>query len=120
MTAVPTVPEEKEETVNKGGRPKGSSTKISKMQRIANRLEEMARLEALPLIQQSLEGKVVEKERLTTAKWTVTASKDFHNTVLAEKKARAEKDEDGNPTVQVDEDDENAPAVFSLKIVESK
>ena len=38
MTAV------QQEQVNKGGRPKGSTTKISKMQRIANRLEEMARI----------------------------------------------------------------------------
>ena len=117
MTAVT---EEKEETVNKGGRPKGSSTKISKMQRIANRLEEMARIDALPLIQKSLDGEPVDKDRLTTAKWTVSASKDFHNTVLAEKKARAEKDAEGQSVVEIDEDDENAPAVFSLKIVENK
>ena len=114
------IPEEKEETVNKGGRPKGSSTKISKMQRIANRLEEMARIDALPLIQKSLDGEAVDKDRLTTAKWTVSVSKDFHNTVLAEKKARAEKDAEGQPVVEIDEDDENAPAVFSLKIVENK
>lgn len=114
MTALP------EEQVNKGGRPKGSTTKISKMQRIANRLEEMARIDALPLIQKSLSGEVVDKDSLTTAKWTVTASKDFHNTVLAEKKARAEKDAEGQPVVEIDEDDENAPAVFSLKIVESR
>lgn len=114
MTAV------QEEVQNKGGRPKGSTTKISKMQRIANRLEEMARVDALPLIQKSLDGEVVDKDRLTTAKWTVSSSKDFHNTVLAEKKARAEKDADGQPVVEVDEDDENAPAVFSLKIVESR
>lgn len=113
MTAAP------EEQVNKGGRPKGSSTKISKMQRIANRLEEMARIDALPLIQKSLDGDAVDKDRLTTAKWTVSVSKDFHNTVLAEKKARAEKDAEGQPVVEIDEDDENAPAVFSLKIVEN-
>lgn len=115
MTAV-----QQEEQVNKGGRPKGSTTKISKMQRIANRLEEMARVDALPLIQASLDGEPVDKDRLTTAKWTVSSAKDFHNTVLAEKKARAEKDAAGNPVVEVEEDDENAPAVFSLKIVESR
>lgn len=118
MTAVP---EEKEEVVNKGGRPKGSSTKISKMQRIANRLEEMARIDALPLIQKSLDGvEPVDKDRLATAKWTISSAKDFNNAVLSEKKARAEKDAEGQPVVEIDEDDENAPAVFSLKIVESR
>lgn len=119
MTSLPE--EKEEEQINKGGRPKGSSTKISKMQRIANRLEEMARVDALPLIQKSLDGKEpVDKDRLATAKWTISSSKDFHNAVLAEKKARAEKDAEGQSVVEIDEDDENAPAVFSLKIVESR
>lgn len=110
-----------QEQQNKGGRPVGSTTKISKMQRIANRLETMARIDAIPIIQKSLDGKVIDKDQLATAKWTVTASKDFHNTVLAEKKARAAKDEDGNPVtpaLEEEEDDENAPAKFTLKIVE--
>lgn len=119
MVAVP------EEQQNKGGRPVGSTTKISKLQRTANRLEQMARMDALPLIQKSLDGKAVEKDQLATAKWTITAAKDFHNAVLSEKRAKALKDEDGNPVVpEVDEDsgheNEDGPARFTLKIVEDK
>lgn len=116
MVAIP------EEQQNKGGRPVGSTSKISKLQRTANKLEQMARLDALPLIQKSLDGKSVEKDQLATAKWTVTAAKDFHNAVLSEKRAKAVKDEDGNPVIpEVDEDADNddAPAKFTLKIVEA-
>ena len=115
-----TIPEEKEEVVSKGGRPKGSSTKISKIQRLANRLEDMARNDALPLVQKSLDGEVIEKDRLATAKWTISSAKDFHNAVLAEKRARADKDAEGQSVVDLDEDDENAPAKFQLTIVETK
>ena len=64
-----TLPLEKEK--NLGGRPVGSMTKISKLQRIANRLEQMARTQSMNIIQQSLNGAEVDKAVLDTAKWVV-------------------------------------------------
>ena len=117
MTALPL---EKEEP-KKGGRPFGSTTKISKLQRISTRLEQMARTQAMNIIQDSLDGKNVEKTTLDTAKWTVTSAKQFHQAVLAEKEMLAKKDaaKDDAPEVE-DEDDSSSGAKFSLHIVETR
>ena len=96
---------------NKGGRPFGSKTKISKLQRIANRLEQMARTQAMTIIQESLDGKSVDKEKLSTAKWTVTTAKEFHKAVLSEKEAQTEA-EDQEAGEQITEDQDKV--VFTL------
>ena len=114
------VPKEVEEP-KKGGRPFGSTTKISKLQRISTRLEQMARTQAMNIIQDSLDGKNVEKTTLDTAKWTVTSAKQFHQAVLAEKEMLAKKDAAKDDASEVeDEDDSSSGAKFSLHIVETR
>lgn len=101
------------EVRNPNGRPVGSGRKISKMKRIANRLEEMARTQALGIIQKSLNGEALDKEQLATAKWTVTAAQAAHKMVLQEEDIIKAKDNDGeNPVVE--EDEKQKATVFSL------
>ena len=104
------------------GRPVGTvGTKISKLRRVANRLEQMARTQAMNIIQDSLDGKNVEKTTLDTAKWTVTSAKQFHQAVLAEKEMLAKKDAAKDDASEVeDEDDSSSGAKFSLHIVETR
>ena len=99
------------------GRPFGSTTKISKLSRISTRLEQMARTQAMGIIQRSLDNKPdVDKEQLTTAKWVVTTSKQFHQAILAEKESWKAKEDSKAPTIEMeeDEDDGNKIAKFSL------
>lgn len=112
MTAVP---QEKEK--NKGGRPIGSSTKISKLQRISTKLNEMARDDAIPLLQKSLDGdKNVDKEQLASAKFVITAAKQYHQAILAEKENFVKKDsDDKDDTPEVEET--SGGAILSLKLV---
>lgn len=94
------------------GRPVGSKTKISKLQRIANRLEQMARTQAMTIIQESLDGKPVDKDKLSTAKWTVTTAKEFHKAVLQEKEGKED-----SSIVDIDEKPQDGASVFSLTLV---
>lgn len=107
------VPQEK----NKGGRPVGSTTKISKLQRISTKLNEMAREDALPLIQKSLDGdKSIDKARLDSAKFVITAAKQYHQAILAEKENFAKKDgEDKDDAPELEES--SGGAILSLKRV---
>lgn len=106
------VPQEK----NKGGRPVGSTTKISKLQRISTKLNEMARDDAIPLIQKSLDGENIDKERLSSAKFVITTAKQYHQAILAEKENFAKKDnEDKDDTPEVEET--SGGAILSLKLV---
>lgn len=114
-----TLPLEKEEQVNKGGRPVGSSTKISKLQRISTKLNKMANEDAIPLLEKSLAGEPIDKERLASAKFVVTTAKQYHQAILAEKDALEGGKNEGKQEGEVPEDDENAPAKFSLKIVKN-
>jgi hypothetical protein len=99
------------------GRPVGTKgTKISKLRRIANRLEQMARTQGMEIIQQSLDGKDVDKEKLATAKWTVTTAAAIHKSCLQEEMDRAAaKGEDDIPDVS-DFSVKNNVAQFSLVI----
>ena len=109
MTALP-----QEKEVNKGGRPVGSSTKISKLQRISTKLNNMANNEAIPMLEKSLAGQDVDKDSLATAKFVINAAKQYHQAIVAEKidlKADSSSVKDG------EEDDDSAPARFSLRIV---
>lgn len=105
------------------GRPVGTvGTKISKLRRVANRLEQMARTQAMELIQKSLDGEPVEKAQLDTAKWTVTTAKAFHQACLAEEESRRQTiDEARQEAVIVEEEEEGSKgAVFHLKMVTSE
>ena len=94
------------------GRPFGATTKIAKLQRLANRLEQMARTQGMDIIQDSLNGKDVDKETLATAKWVVTASKEFHKACLQEKEAKNSV-KDG-ASVEVEEIETEGATVFQL------
>lgn len=108
------LPKEKEQ--NKGGRPVGSYTKISKLQRISTKLNSMANNDAIPMLEKSLAGEVVDKESLATAKFVVNAAKQYHQAIVAEKSATKE----NTTTVDEDDDDDDSgPAKFSLRIVPS-
>lgn len=98
------------------GRPVGTvGTKISKLKRIANKLESMARTQGLDIIQESLDGKVVDKEKLATAKWTVTTAKEFHKAVIQEEESkRVEVDEARSEIQEVEEDEHTGKVSFSL------
>ena len=109
MSAVP-----KEEKRGKG-RPVGTvGTKISKLKRIANRLEQMARIQSMTIIQESLDGKPVDKEKLGTAKWVVTTAKEFHKAVLQEEESKRESVEDARSEIQDIEEDQEGKVSFSL------
>lgn len=109
------LPQEKE-VENKGGRPVGSYTKISKLQRISTKLNSMANNQALPLLEKSIKGEEVDKDVLATAKFVVNAAKQYHQAIVAEKSAVKETD---NNSVDEDDDEDSGPAKFSLKIVPS-
>lgn len=98
------------------GRPFGATTKQAKLQRIANRLEQMARTQSMQIIQDSLDGKDVDKEKLSTAKWTVTTAKEFHKACLQEKEMKNAAKEDETPSVEVGDEDEQGGVTFSLVV----
>lgn len=102
------------------GRPVGTvGTKISKLRRVANRLEQMARTQAMNLIQKSLDGEAVEKAQLDTAKWVVTCSKEFHKACLQEEEGRRQRVEEAREEASIveEEDKETGAAVFHLKMI---
>lgn len=112
---------EKEETQGKRGRPFGSTTKISKLSRISTRLEQMARTQAMTIIQKSLDNKPdVDKEQLSTAKWVVTTSKQFHQAILAEKESWKAKEEGKTPTIEIEEDEEDGNKIAKFSLVMTK
>ena len=98
------------------GRPTGTvGTKISKLKRITNKLVSMANGQSMEIIQDSLDGKPVDKEKLATAKWTVTSAKEFHKACLQEEESkRAEIDDARSELQDVDEDEETGKVSFSL------
>ena len=114
-----TLPLEKEQK-NLGGRPVGSMTKISKLQRIANRLEQMARTQSMNIIQQSLDGVNVDKAVLDTAKWVVGATKQYHQAVQLDKENMRKRDEDKKNGDELEEEDDiDTGAKFSLHIIKT-
>ena len=97
------------------GRPVGTvGTKISKLKRIANRLEQMARIQSMTIIQESLDGVPVDKEKLATAKWTVTSAKEFHKAVLQEEESKRVEIDDARSEIQDIEEDQEGKVSFSL------
>lgn len=103
------VPEKK-----KPGRPFGATTQIAKLQRIANRLEQMARTQGMNIIQDSLNGKDVDKETLSTAKWVVTSAKEFHKACLHEKELK------NAPKEEFDDDLEGKTSNVTVEEVETE
>ena len=97
------------------GRPFGSvGTKASKLRKVAARLKQLAETTAMELVQDSLDGKPVDKEQLSTAKWTITSAKEFHKVVQAEEEGKkSEIDEVRAETSIVEEETERA-VVFQL------
>lgn len=105
----------KQEEKRGKGRPTGTvGTKISKLKRIANRLEQMARTQGIETIQDSLDGKVVDKDKLATAKWVVTTAKEFHKTVLQEEQEKKQEIDDARSGIQDVDEDEGGKVSFSL------
>lgn len=104
------------------GRPVGSvGTKASKLRKIADKLKVLAETTAMEIVQDSLDGKAVDKEQLATAKFTITTAKQFHQAVVAEEenkkpgidKAREE------ASIEVEEQGDGR-AVFKLHMPRSE
>ena len=97
------------------GRPFGSvGTKASKLRKIANKLKFLAETTAMEIVQNSLDGKMVDKEQLATAKWTVTSAKEFHKAVLQEEESKRESVDDARSEIQDIEEDQEGKVSFSL------
>lgn len=98
------------------GRPQGSlGSKTSKLRKLASKLKFLAETTAMEIVQNSLDGKVVDKEQLATAKFTITTAKQFHQAVVAEEEnKKTEIDESrGEASIEMEEE-ENGRAVFKL------
>lgn len=107
------------EVNNPKGRPEGTGRKISKMKRLSNRIEEMARTKALGIIQKSLDGEEVDKDQLSTAKWTVTTAQQLHKAVLQEEEMLR----GGKPEAEeelIPDPDGDRKVVFSLVMGDKK
>ena len=104
------------------GRPKGSlGGKTSKLRKLANKLKILAETTALEIVENSLDGKIVDKEQLATAKFTINSAKQFHQAVVAEeenKKAEIEETPTGS-SIEVEEES-NGRAVFKLHMPRSE
>lgn len=74
------------EEKNKGGRPFGSvGRRKSKLRETAKRLHEM-NAEAIQIIQDSLDGKEVKDEVLSTAKWVITTTVQVNKAAVDDEK----------------------------------
>lgn len=94
------------------GRPFGSvGTKASKLRKVAARLKQLAETTAMELVQDSLDGKPVDKEQLSTAKWTITSAKEFHKVVQAEEEGKKSEIDDARAEASIVEEEETEKAV---------
>lgn len=98
------------------GRPFGSvGTKASKLRKIANKLKQLAETTAMDIVQDSLDGKPVDKERLNTAKFTITTAKQFHQAVIAEEDDKKAEIDEAREEASIEvEEQGDGRAVFKL------
>ena len=103
------------------GRPFGSvGTKASKLRKLASKLKFLAETTAMEIVQNSLDGKDVDKERLATAKFTINSAKQFHQAVVAEEEnKKAENNSSEETEVEVEEQSDGR-AVFKLHMPRSE
>lgn len=104
------------------GRPFGSvGTKASKLRKIANKLKVLAETTAMEIVQNSLDGKPVDKEQLATAKFTITTAKQFHQAVVAEEENKKAEIDEAREEASIEmEEEENGRAVFKLHMPRSE
>ena len=103
------------------GRPQGSlGSKTSKLRKLASKLKFLAETTAMEIVQDSLDGKDVDKERLATAKFTINSAKQFHQAVVAEEEnKKAESIPSEETEVEVEEQSDGR-AVFKLHMPRSE
>lgn len=103
------------------GRPYGSlGGKTSKLRKLASKLKLLAETTAMEIVQDSLDGKDVDKERLATAKFTINSAKQFHQAVVAEEEnKKAENTSSEEAEVEVEEQSDGR-AVFKLHMPRSE
>jgi hypothetical protein len=104
------------------GRPFGSvGTKASKLRKIANKLKLLAETTAMEIVQNSLDGKTVDKEQLATAKFTITTAKQFHQAVVAEEENKKAEIDEAREEASIEMEEEgNGRAVFKLHMPRSE
>lgn len=104
------------------GRPFGAvGTKTSKLRKIANKLKVLAETTAMEIVQDSLDGKAVDKEQLATAKFTITTAKQFHQAVVAEEENKKAEIDEAREEASIEfEEEGNGRAVFKLHMPRSE
>lgn len=113
----------KGETRNPNGRPKGSGLGArSKLRGILSKFEEMCKTQAPQIIQDSLNGENVDKEKLATAKWVVGMFKGLHAAAIQEEQMKLNAKNANKEDVVIDDEDDDTPraAQFSLHIIDNK
>lgn len=97
------------------GRPQGSlGSKTSKLRKLASKLKFLAETTAMEIVQNSLDGKDVDKERLATAKFTINSAKQFHQAVVAEEENKKAENPSSEETEVEVEEQSDGRAVFKL------
>lgn len=112
-------------TGNPSGRPKGKGKPVSRLRQLERKLKELSD-KSLVLIEQELnfgsgkEGvKPVDKEALSTAKWTVTTYTAVRKAAEAEEnlKLGGSPSAQGASPVESDDDETEKPKTFTLTVV---
>lgn len=102
------------------GRPQGSlGTKTSKLRKLATKLKVLAETTALEIVEKSLDGRLVDKEQLATAKFTITTAKQFHQAVVAEEENKKAENASSEDTEIEVEEQSDGRAVFKLHMPRS-
>lgn len=104
------------------GRPFGSvGTKASKLRKLASKLKFLAETTAMEIVQNSLDGKDVDKERLATAKFTINSAKQFHQAVVAEEENKKAEIDEAREEASIEvEEQSDGRAVFKLHMPRSE
>lgn len=112
------------QTGNAGGRPKGTGKPVSRLRQLEKQLKTLTDT-SLKLIAQELDFgvgkpdvKPVDKEALSTAKWTVTTYTAVRKAAEAEEQSKLVPGAPvANETGSGGSDSEGGPATFTLKVV---
>lgn len=104
-----------DDAINRRGRPKGSGRKISQVKVVFNQLKKLS-TKAISNIEDSVNGKDVDKEVLASSKWVVNTLSTYNKAVLAEEEGLKSTGEDKSDSTE-DVDEPPAKSGFSLKIV---
>lgn len=103
------------------GRPQGSlGGKTSKLRKLATKLKVLAETTALEIVEKSLDGRLVDKEQLATAKFTITTAKQFHQAVVAEEENKKAENSSSEETEIEVEEQSDGRAVFKLHMPRSE